>query len=70
MVRKTVKSNSSLVFIPIPANFIGKELEVIVFEKNEEIETYKNSNKKKVSYDALSIDTINFKFNRDEANQR
>jgi hypothetical protein len=70
MVRTTVKSSSAYVSIAIPPNYIGKELEVIVFDRNEGIETFTNGNKKKVSFDALSIDTINFKFNRDEANER
>ena len=70
MVRTTIKSSSALVTIAIPPNYVGKELEVIVYDKNEGLESFTNGRKKKVSFEALSIDTINFKFNRDEANER
>lgn len=69
MIRTTIKSSSSVVSISIPPNYIGKELEVIMYDKNEGIIPTTNG-KKKVSFDALSIDTINFKFNREEANER
>jgi predicted nucleotidyltransferase len=71
MVRTTVKSSSAYVSIAIPPQYIGKELEVIVFDKNEGIESEnRNGSRKKISFDALSIDTITFKFNREEANER
>jgi hypothetical protein len=70
MVRTTVKSSSAYVSIAIPPNYIGKELEVIVYDKNEGLESFTNGSKKKVSFEALSIDTKKFKFNRDEANER
>lgn len=69
MIRKTLIPNSQTVSVTIPKNYIGKELEVIVFPKDEPV----NGEKimvKKTSFNALSIDTKAFKFNRDEANER
>lgn len=71
MVRTIIIPDKSTinVSLSIPENYIGKEMEIIAFSKEEGIEeTYKSE--KKVSFDALSIDTRSFKFNRDEANGR
>lgn len=54
----------------VPENYVGKEVEIIAFSKREVTEEIQNSNTKKVTFDALSIDTLGFKFNRDEANSR
>ncbi len=66
MIRTTVKSSSNVVTISIPPNYIGKELEIITYDKNEGLLSPTNE-KKKVSFDVLSIDTINYKFTRVEA---
>ena len=62
-----VPQNESFVF-PIPAEYIGKELEIIVFPKDEIIS--KSLISKKVSFNAISIDTRQYKFSREEANAR
>ena len=54
----------------VPENYIGKEVEVIAFSKREVMEEQYVDNAKKATFDALSIDTLDFKFNRDEANER
>ena len=69
MIRTIIIPNTQTVTFNIPEDYIGKEVEVIAFAKNEEIDT-KESNGKQVSFNALSIDTKNFKFNRNEANER
>jgi hypothetical protein len=69
MVRTTIKSNSGVVPIHIPSKYIGRELAVNICHKFEGIESISNE-KKKVSFNALSIDTLHFKFNREEANER
>ena len=53
----------------MPQKYIGKEIQVIAFEKEERKED-KHLNKKTVSFDTISIDTKKFKFNREEANER
>lgn len=69
MIRTTLTTDTQTISFNVPMDYIGKELEVIVFAKNEglnkEIPT-----QKKVSFSAISIDTLGFKFNRDEANER
>lgn len=54
----------------VPENYVGKEIEVIAFSKREVIEEHHNKNTRKATFNALSIDTLGFKFNRDEANER
>ncbi len=53
----------------VPKEYIGKEVDVIAFTQNEGLQSIEVS-KKQVSFTALSIDTKDFKFNRDEANER
>lgn len=53
----------------MPKEYIGKELEVIVFTKGEGLQNRKLP-EKQVSFTALSIDTKGLKFNREEANER
>ena len=69
MVRTIIIPDTQIVSFTIPEEYIGQELEVIAFAKNEGEETKKQT-KKKATFNALSIDTRNFKFNRDEANER
>jgi len=69
MIRTVIVPNTQTVTFDIPKDYVGKELEVIAFTKNEGIEA-KELPKKEVSFTAISLDTINFKFNREEANER
>ena len=59
--------NNNFVF-PIPTEYVGKELEMIVFPTNEVLS--KSLPSKKVAFNAISIDTRQYKFNREEANAR
>ena len=59
--------NDNFVF-PIPKEYIGKELEMIVFPTDEI--SPKLFPSKKATFNAISIDTRQYKFNRDEANAR
>lgn len=69
MIRTIITPNTQTVSFNIPQKYIGKELEIIAFEKEEGLEK-KQFPKKFVSFDSISIDTKNFKFSRDEANER
>jgi hypothetical protein len=53
----------------IPKEYVGKQIEVIAFAKGEGING-ESPVKKTVTFNALSIDTKGYKFNRDEANGR
>lgn len=69
MIRTILIPDTQTVTFNVPKEYIGKEVEVIAFAKNEGIDN-KESTGKQVSFNALSIDTKNFKFNRNEANER
>jgi hypothetical protein len=62
-----IPQNDNFVF-PIPSEYIGKELEIIVFPKDEILSNPMFP--KKVSFNSISIDTLQFKFSREEANAR
>lgn len=53
----------------LPADYVGKELEVIVFAKDEGVRA-KPASPKKVSFTVLITKGKRFKFNREEANER
>ncbi|MBN8719358.1 MAG: hypothetical protein J0H85_07940 [Sediminibacterium magnilacihabitans] len=69
MIRTIVTPHQKTISFTIPNDYIGKEIEVIVFAKSEGI-IKEQPAKRKVTFDALSIDTRGYKFNRDEANER
>ena len=69
MIRTIVTTNNNTLTFAIPDKYIGKELEVIAFAKDEGVEESLVS-KKNVSFTVLHTDIKNYKFNRDEANER
>ncbi|NOS57234.1 MAG: hypothetical protein HOP37_13385 [Cyclobacteriaceae bacterium] len=68
MVRTLITPEDRNILIRVPEDYIGKQVEVIAFTLEE------NSNvtqvKKQVSFSALKLNTIGYKFNREEANER
>ena len=69
MIRTVVTADKNSITLSLPDNYIGRQVEVIAFVIDEVNETIK-SKKKKVSFNAIKLDTRGFKFNRDEANER
>ncbi|GAC1300450.1 MAG: hypothetical protein NVSMB24_01090 [Mucilaginibacter sp.] len=69
MIRTIITPKKQTISLDIPLNYVGKEIEVIAFAKDEG-ENKRRSTKKDVSFSALTLDTIGYKFNRDEANER
>jgi uncharacterized membrane protein YfhO len=69
MIRTIVTPKDQTISFDIPKKYIGKQIEIIAFSKDEEI-AKETSVQKKVSFNALAMDTRNYKFNRDEANER
>ena len=71
MIRATVIPDNKIVTISlsVPENYIGKEMEIIAFTKKEGLSDLQQK-QKNVSFSAVSIDTLGYKFNRDEANER
>lgn len=72
MIRTIVIPNTSNfnVALDFPKDYLGEEVEIIAFKRKEGFSERKNAAKRFVSFDAIKIDTSNFKFNRDEANER
>ncbi|MDR3236401.1 MAG: hypothetical protein LBT48_06745 [Prevotellaceae bacterium] len=68
MIRTIFIPNNDNIVFPIPKDYVGKELEIIVFP-TEEVSS-KPSSSKEVTFNAISIDTRKYKFDREEANAR
>lgn len=71
MIQKVIIPDNNIVnlSLTIPESYVGKELEIIAFTRDEGLQG-KEQPRKFTSFDAIKIDTSNFKFNRDEANER
>lgn len=67
MVRTIITPKEKKISISIPNDFIGKKVEVIAFTIEEGNTTKLVS---KNTFQGLSINTSDFKFNREEANER
>jgi len=70
MIRKLIKVESDKISISVPKDYIGKVMEVIAFSRDEAAANKEVKKKKKATFNALSLDTLGFKFNRNEANER
>jgi hypothetical protein len=68
MIRTIVTPKKPTISFDIPLSYIGREIEVIAFAKDECEKS--EQKKKKVSFTASTLDTRSYKFNRDEANER
>lgn len=69
MIRTIIIPETKTIFFEVPQEYIGKEVEVIAFSKNEYLNDAVNP-PKKVSFDALTLNTSGFKFDRNESNER
>ncbi len=69
MIRTILIPDTQTIFFNVPKEYIGKEVEVIAFAKNEGDQKNEPANKL-VSFNAISIDTKGYTFNREEANER
>ena len=69
MIRTIVTPQQQTISFSIPKDYVGKEIEVIAFAKDE-ARPKEEPSKKKVSFTVLHVDTKGYKFNRDEANER
>lgn len=69
MIRKLVKVESYKISISVPKDYIGKVMEVIAFSRDETVNK-EAKKKKKATFNAVSLDTVGFKFNREDANER
>lgn len=65
----TPDKNTYQLLLTLPAHYVGKELEVIVFAKDEGVQP-KVLPRKKVAFTVLKTNGRRYKFNREEANER
>lgn len=69
MIRTVITADKNVLTLPLPEDYVGKQVEVIAFTLDEGAEK-PNLKKKHVTFDAVKLDTREFKFNREEANER
>ncbi|MBS1524236.1 MAG: hypothetical protein JST19_01225 [Bacteroidetes bacterium] len=67
MIREVIVPDKNIVSVSVPDEYIGKTVEVIAFALDE---STKATDKSNCTFNALKIDTLNYRFNRDEANER
>jgi hypothetical protein len=65
MIRKILTPDKQTITLDIPVEYVGREIEVIAFAVDEGL-SEREPSPKKVTFDALSIDTRGFKFSRNE----
>jgi hypothetical protein len=69
MIRTFFTPQQDSFVFPVPAEYIGQELEIIVRPKKA-VTSPQSLTDKKASFNAVSIDTRQYPFNREEANAR
>ena len=80
MIKETVIPTSTIYPLNIPKNWVGKPVTIFYDEEvietkvqaNEEIGDYKKKSleEAKAFFNSINLDFSNFKFDRDEANER
>jgi hypothetical protein len=70
MIRTVITPDKNFLSFNIPDKYIGKKVEVIAFTVDEPAEDVIHTIKSSKSFSAIKLNTREFKFNRDEANER
>jgi hypothetical protein len=74
MIQKSIIPDSKTLHldIPIPANYIGKEINLLLYSTDELIRTdIEQPLKSKIwKFSTIHVNVTDYKFNRDEANER
>ncbi len=69
MIRTIVTAQGNELTLTLPDDFLGKEIEVIAFVIDEAIQ----KSEKEISFTVLNVTNeqkFNYRFNRDQANER
>ncbi len=69
MIRTSIRPDKQTISFDIPEDYVGKQIEVIAFANDEGINKGMFV-KKKVLFTVLHVDRKDYKFNREEANER
>ena len=67
-IREIVVPENNKIELTIPDNFIGKRIEVLAFEIEES--TAESQKKSKRAFKVINVRVDDYKFNREEANER
>jgi putative transposon-encoded protein len=72
MVRTVLTPRNNNLVFSIPKEYVGRELEIIIFPTDDSSvsELTQQPLSKKATFNAVSVDTRRYKFNREEANAR
>ena len=72
MFRTIITPTNNNLLIQLPVGYVGQEIEIIAFPFNEAENTAEKYSWNEIEdfFKKNSIDLSNFKFNRDEANER
>lgn len=68
MVRTVLTADKQILSFQVPVNYIGKQVEVIAFTIDEPVKETKEHRKR--IFTTIKTNVANFKFNRDELNER
>ncbi len=68
MIRTVIPPDNKIFPLNIPDDYIGKQVEVIVFALDEAEQTMSSLGKR--TFEAIKINTKGFRFNKDQANER
>ncbi|MCL1934305.1 MAG: hypothetical protein FWF53_10910 [Candidatus Azobacteroides sp.] len=70
MIRTICVPESNRFLFILPDEYVGKRLEITIMQENEIAVNYAVPEAKRVKFNAVSLDTRNFKFDREEANAK
>jgi hypothetical protein len=74
MIQRSLIANSKTLRldIPLPANYVGKEINLLLysFDELEKTDIVKDVKNKKWKFSNSHVSITDYKFNRDEANER
>jgi hypothetical protein len=68
MVRTVLTADKQTLSFQVPVNYIGKQVEVIAFAIDEPVKETRE--RKKRIFTTIKTNVTDFKFNRDELNER
>ncbi len=70
MIRKLITADSEVLTLSLPADFMGKQIEVIAFVVDDIVEEVKKKVTKKRKFTVVKVADRDYKFNRDELYDR
>lgn len=68
MIRTVLTADKQMLSFQVPASYIGKQVEVIAFAIDEPVKEAREG--KKRTFTTIKTNVTDFKFNRDELNER